>query len=260
MDLYTVYMHRNKINGKVYIGQTCQEPERRWRKGEGYKSSSYFYNAIVKYRWDNFEHIVLMSNLTEEESNRYKQKFIKEYDSINPLKGYNLAHGGLNHKKIGSYKPVIQYSFTGDRIADYESLKQAKDETGISATNISAAAKEKYLQAGGYLWRFEGEDLMKEEILAIVRNIEDKKNNRLQALRKSNCRPVTMISLETRKILNKFNSAIEASKKLNLNVTAIYDDCKKKKVTGHHKRPFIFQYTDSLSNSPFLESEENRYE
>ena len=45
---YKVYMHKNKINGKIYIGQTCQEPERRWMNGEGYKTQSLFYNAIKK--------------------------------------------------------------------------------------------------------------------------------------------------------------------------------------------------------------------
>ena len=29
MNNYTIYMHKNKINGKVYIGQTCQNPIKR---------------------------------------------------------------------------------------------------------------------------------------------------------------------------------------------------------------------------------------
>ena len=53
--MYIVYQHKNKINGKVYIGITMQDPERRWRHGEGYKSSPHFYAAIQKYGWDNFE-------------------------------------------------------------------------------------------------------------------------------------------------------------------------------------------------------------
>lgn len=43
---YTIYMHKNKINNKVYIGQTCQKPEYRWNNGNGYKTQTYFYSAI----------------------------------------------------------------------------------------------------------------------------------------------------------------------------------------------------------------------
>ena len=41
--LYCIYMHKNKVNNKVYIGQTCQSPERRWGK-----------NGINYYRQKNF--------------------------------------------------------------------------------------------------------------------------------------------------------------------------------------------------------------
>ena len=30
MNNYTIYIHINKINKKVYIGQTCQNPKKRW--------------------------------------------------------------------------------------------------------------------------------------------------------------------------------------------------------------------------------------
>ena len=34
---FKVYIHTNKINGKRYIGQTCQPLERRFANGKGYK-------------------------------------------------------------------------------------------------------------------------------------------------------------------------------------------------------------------------------
>lgn len=36
-----LYMHISP-NGKKYVGITCQKPEGRWRKGEGYKKMNIF--------------------------------------------------------------------------------------------------------------------------------------------------------------------------------------------------------------------------
>lgn len=91
---YTVYMHKNKINGKVYVGITYQKTKYRWRKnGIGYKKQK-FYNAIKKYGWDNFEHIILFENLTFEEACLKEQELIKKYNSNNRNYGYNHSIGG----------------------------------------------------------------------------------------------------------------------------------------------------------------------
>ena len=55
MDNYTVYKHTSP-NGKVYIGITCKPTKARWKNGKGYKNNDYFYNAILKYGWENFSH------------------------------------------------------------------------------------------------------------------------------------------------------------------------------------------------------------
>lgn len=95
---WCVYKHTNKVNGKVYIGQTSMNPERRWKRGEGYSPCIHFYNAIQKYGWDNFEHEILFSGLTLEEANKIEEEMISQYDSMNPDKGYNLRSGGNNSK------------------------------------------------------------------------------------------------------------------------------------------------------------------
>ena len=92
--MYTVYQHKNKINGKIYIGITSQKPEQRWRNGEGYKSSPYFYSAIQKYGWDNFEHNILFVELTKEQACLKEQELIKEFNSMNREYGYNSTSGG----------------------------------------------------------------------------------------------------------------------------------------------------------------------
>ena len=105
--IYKVYKHTlpkevsGKENDMVYIGITCQEKVYyRWgRNGIKYKSSTYFYNAIQKYGWDNFHHEVLFDGLTKEEANRKEVELIYEYDSANKLKGYNMELGGNGQGK-----------------------------------------------------------------------------------------------------------------------------------------------------------------
>ena len=100
MKKYYIYMHQNKINGKKYIGQTCQKPEYRWNNGKGYSQCPHFYAAIQKYGWDNFEHIILETDLTLEEANKKEQEYIALYDTLNKEKGYNLSKGGDNREPL----------------------------------------------------------------------------------------------------------------------------------------------------------------
>ena len=93
--MYIVYQHKNKINGKVYIGITSQKPEQRWgSQGCNYKSSPHFYSAIQKYGWDNFEHNILFTELTKEQACLKEQELIKEYNLMNREFGYNSTSGG----------------------------------------------------------------------------------------------------------------------------------------------------------------------
>lgn len=99
-----IYMHKNKINGKVYIGQTVRKKVYyRW----GYNGNSYinnnpnshFSNAIKKYGWNNFEHIIICE-CELNELDDMERKYIKLFDSTNPEKGYNSETGGNKNKII----------------------------------------------------------------------------------------------------------------------------------------------------------------
>lgn len=97
---FTVYVHTNKINGKKYVGVTQRKPEKRWRNGNGYERQ-YFYNAILKYGWENFEHTILKTGLPQEEANYYEKYYIKEFDSLLGHNGYNAAVGGYDAGMTG---------------------------------------------------------------------------------------------------------------------------------------------------------------
>ena len=92
--IYTIYEHKNKINGKCYIGVTKQKPIFRWKNGKGYINNKHFNNAIQKYGWDNFEHIIIMEIKDEDIAFGIEKFLIEKFDLTNPEKGYNLSEGG----------------------------------------------------------------------------------------------------------------------------------------------------------------------
>lgn len=93
-NTYTVYIHKNKINNKVYVGQTSTNVNDRWKNGNGYKKQQYFWRAIQKYGWDGFEHIIIAENLTKEKSCQMEKDLIAAYNATNPKYGYNVSIGG----------------------------------------------------------------------------------------------------------------------------------------------------------------------
>jgi hypothetical protein len=96
-------MHINKINGKRYIGYSSLSPTKRWgSNGYAYRRQVLFYQAIQKYGWDNFEHIIIEKSLTVEEAKALEIKLIAEYKTCildEDAHGYNMTRGGEGHAK-----------------------------------------------------------------------------------------------------------------------------------------------------------------
>lgn len=90
---YVVYVHTSP-DGKVYVGITMKKPEYRWNNGNGYKPNKHFYNAILKYGWDNFKHEIVALNLSKEDACKIEQELIKKFNSTDKSRGYNKSIGG----------------------------------------------------------------------------------------------------------------------------------------------------------------------
>ena len=91
VNKWTVYRHTSP-SGKVYIGITSQNVERRWNSGKGYTLCKAFYNAILKYGWDNIKHEVLFTNLSEERAKKLEIELIMHYKKLRI--SYNITDGG----------------------------------------------------------------------------------------------------------------------------------------------------------------------
>ena len=88
-----IYKHTSPF-GKSYIGQT-KNYKKRCTPGN-YKSSPYFYSAIQKYGWENFEHEILEECSTQEEADKKEIFYISKYKTTNQNFGYNISEGGGN--------------------------------------------------------------------------------------------------------------------------------------------------------------------
>lgn len=97
LHLY-VYKITNKINKKVYIGQTIRDPNQRFLRhlSDALHDvlDTYFARAIRKYGKDNFELEIIDTAETREELTQKELYWISFYDSCNKNKGYNCSPGG----------------------------------------------------------------------------------------------------------------------------------------------------------------------
>lgn len=99
--MYKVYMHKNKLNGKVYIGITSKDdPNKRWLNGKGYNHSTLFKKAIKKYGWDSFEHIILFDNLNKISACLIEIDLIFYYQKIQM--SYNINLGGEGSESMSN--------------------------------------------------------------------------------------------------------------------------------------------------------------
>jgi len=87
-----IYKAENKINGKVYIGQTTKSLKERRKRHIWETKKSYFHNALNKYKPKNFKWEVLEYCDSKNEMNEMEFHYIKQYDSLD--NGYNLTLGG----------------------------------------------------------------------------------------------------------------------------------------------------------------------
>ena len=91
-----IYLLRNKVNGKGYVGQTRRTLEERWKehaKPSQRKDGLALHNAIRKHGREAFERQVLNTALNLDALNLLERFWIKELRTLRPG-GYNLTNGG----------------------------------------------------------------------------------------------------------------------------------------------------------------------
>ena len=117
---YIVYKHTCP-NGKVYIGITCQPIAKRFSNGYGYKRQTHFYNAILKYGWDNIKHEIMFDGLTKEYAEQKEIELISAYKSNDKLSQITrkLVQKAKSKKPLSDEtKEKIRAAMTGRVLSD----------------------------------------------------------------------------------------------------------------------------------------------
>lgn len=94
-----IYIIKNTVNNKVYIGQTRNSVEQRWK--EHLRHAQYgeqlINRAMKKYGIDKF-YIETLETCSIESLDEKEMRYIELYDSTDKSKGYNVSIGGWTPK------------------------------------------------------------------------------------------------------------------------------------------------------------------
>lgn len=223
---YIVYIHKNKINGKVYVGIThYTNPEKRW--SYGYRGNPYFQSAISKYGWNNFEHIILFKNINKELACREEQLLISRYKK----KGicYNIANGGEGSEAMSEEIKEKLRKYKGPLTSQYgkkHSPERIKHQANIMQSiwqSLTEEEKENRLKGirnysfkSGSAHPNSGKPLSEVHKLKLIKSIS---------------KPVSCYNLFG-EFVNSFNSITEASKFYQIDDGHIGQACDFKRKTA----------------------------
>ena len=108
-----VYLVRNKLSGKCYVGKTTRVLSERWhehiRDARNQRKSGVFYDDLRKLGVGAFEISVLGEADCQRRLNQIERKYIRRYDAVNS--GYNqsaAAHGGRPKRRASSIYTLPQ--------------------------------------------------------------------------------------------------------------------------------------------------------
>lgn len=210
---YCVYMHVSP-SGKRYIGITSQRPERRWRKnGEGYKDHVYFWRAIQKHGWNNFDHIILYEGLTKEEAEKKEIELIAYYNSNNEDYGYNLSIGGESGSK-------------GYRYTDEQRKRMSENRKGEKNGMYGKHHTKESIESGRI--KHFRENLSEETIYKMSIAKKGKKRDKKSVEKQINTISNQVICIETKTV---YKNTIEAGMMNNLDRSSISKVCRKERET-----------------------------
>lgn len=250
-----IYIIKNTINDKVYIGQTSRNIYCRWKQHinaalRGENQGVVLYNAMRKYGTENF-YFEQIEECNLKEIDDREIYWIQQYNSLTP-NGYNVRLDASLLVKVckgernscGGFKWAYKEGYDKHRIEDvciktfrtkvcqmnlddgkliriWDSISNASKSLSIEQTGISHCLSGKSKSAGGFGWC----------LYTDINNFKPYKREKT----------VIQIDLKTKKIIKEWNSAKEAASFLNKDVSVIRAAARGKRKTAYG---FIWKYKE----------------
>lgn len=227
---YIVYQTVNKQNGKLYIGvHKTKNPD----IFDGYigngiyvgysleNPKTTYQHALKKYGYDSFIRTTLKVFDTEEDAYDYEAQLVT-LEFIKQDNNYNIKVGGLHGG--WNFKTVYQFNYQGELIKVWNSVNEIIEYYSCNTARIRMAIIGKYSAFESY-W-----------------NYEDSIN--ITEYRKSQLGELYQFS-QKGEIINVFKNTVEASKKLNINLSSLNEAVSKKKL---YKNCYWTKDSDNIFN------------
>jgi group I intron endonuclease len=225
-----IYKITNKINNKIYIGQTIRTLNKRideYKKTlkKGILFNDYLHKAFQKYGFDSFLFTVIEDIDSIDELNEKEIFYIKKYNSNHRAFGYNIQPGGRNAKLSEETKKKMSLSRKGKK-QNENWVKNRIAEKG--STNAKKYGKPKTDEEKKYLSEnspkhWSGKKRSEETKKKIS---ETKLNNHPQSNSGSYPnRTVHMTNAETGETIKMFDSTKEAGVFMNVHQSTISRWC-----------------------------------
>lgn len=246
-----VYKYTNRVNGKVYIGQTINEKGRKRTHIQNARNghTNQFYKAVRKYGWENFNYeVVSKKQYTNHEDLRFDLDMLEIY-YISKFEGYtkgynaNIGGGsnvGFHHSEetrkhftqtlTGETNPffgrhhseetkrLLRESKIGTKLSDEVRAKLSKAHRG---RKLSEEHKRKLSEGkkGKPRYDLRGKPLSEEHRRKFIESSKGR-------LHKNQWRKVCQISLETDEIIKVWDTISIAARELQLKTPNIIAVCK----------------------------------
>lgn len=232
-----IYMIKNKVNNKIYIGQTIRDYRKRISEHKtDYLSKShsnkYLSNTFNKYGWDNFEFSVIDTANNIDELNEKEINYILQYNSTNKDLGYNIELGGKNSQPSPETLAKMSLSHLGikqskewidkkiHKAGSEEAKKYGKPKTDEDKVYLSVNSPK--------FWKGKSRDQETKDKISktkIERGWSDKQKNV--------CKKVYKINKTTNEVISVFETTALAGIDANVNQSTISRWCMNNKTINN---------------------------